>query len=181
MPKRIGEMHAFALRNLDLFGITPLRSVLSPALLLEAQERPAHPWTILIPEIVFWLMATVAMTGQSMAGAVTGFWSIYGDLWALPSVQPVTEEAFCIARRKLKGRFLQEGLRRGRSTVSKVFSESVSLERLAFTWDRRHESHVAAFGVSTKVLPPGVQSVGAEQEAARPAGGIGGALRWPLL
>ena len=111
MPKRIGEMHAFALGNLDRFGITPLRSILSPELFLQAQERPACSWTILIPEIVFWLMATVALTGQSMAGAVTGFWSICGELWTLPSVQPVTEEAFCLARRKLKGRFFQKVFR----------------------------------------------------------------------
>jgi len=108
MTKRIGEMHAFALRNLPLFGITPLRSILSPQLFLEAQDRPSGVSTILIPEIVFWLMATVALTRQSMAGAVTGFWSTCGHLWALPGLHPVTEEAFCIARRKLKGRFFKK-------------------------------------------------------------------------
>jgi hypothetical protein len=108
MIKRIGERHAFALRNLHLFGITPLRSILSPQLFLEAQDRPVGPSTILIPEIVFWLMATVALTRQSMAGAITRFWSTCGTLWGLSSVHPVTEEAFCIARRKLNGRFFRK-------------------------------------------------------------------------
>jgi len=108
MTKRIGELHAFALENLHLFGITPLRSILSPDLFLEAQDRPVGPATILIPEIVFWLMALVALTRQSMAGAITRFWSTCGILWALPGAHPVTEEAFCLARKKLPGRFFQK-------------------------------------------------------------------------
>lgn len=123
MTKRIGKMHAFALRNLDLFGITPLRSILSPQLFLEAQERPVGPSTILIPEIVFWLMATVVLTRQSMTGAITRFWSTCGVLWALPSIQPVTEEAFCIARRKLKGRFFKRVFRAVIERYQKTFPD----------------------------------------------------------
>ena len=108
MTKRIGEMHTFALNYLDSFGITPLRSILTPQLFLTAYDKPKpRKSTILIPEIVFWLMAFGALTRQSMTGIVSRFWSQCGCLWALPSAHSVTEEAFCIARRKLKLTFFK--------------------------------------------------------------------------
>jgi len=47
-------------------------------------------------------MMTAALAQRSMRGAITAFWALFrADLPFLPA-EPVTEEAFCIARKKLK-------------------------------------------------------------------------------
>jgi hypothetical protein len=107
ISKDIGQMRKYALRNLKSFGITPLRQVLSPELFHAAQQNHMRASTVLIPEVVFWLMATVSLAQESMTGAITAFWA---DLRAtLPFLTPIpiTEEAFCIARKKLKLRFFK--------------------------------------------------------------------------
>jgi hypothetical protein len=66
------------------------------------------PWTVLIPEAVFWLMVTVALSGDgSMAGAVVAFAAPLRTLWPHLPAKPVTEEAFCIARNLLPRRFFR--------------------------------------------------------------------------
>jgi len=83
-------------------GITPLREILTPALFKNASPKTPTPKTILIPEVVFWLMASVALCEMSMAGAVSGFWAtLRAACPSLPS-KAVTEEAFCTARGNLK-------------------------------------------------------------------------------
>ena len=73
--KGIGRMREYALKNLKMFGITPLRQILSSELFQAAQHNPMRSSTMLIPEVVFWLMATVSLTEQSMIGAITSFWA----------------------------------------------------------------------------------------------------------
>lgn len=105
--KVIDSMREYTLKNLKMFGITPLRQILSPELFQAAQPNATRSSTMLIPEVVFWLMATVSLAQKSMAGSISAFW---GDLrGAMPflSPTPITEEAFCIARKKLKLRFFK--------------------------------------------------------------------------
>ena len=112
LGKNIGRMRDYAVKNLASFGLSPLRNILSPALFREAQPRPPRSSTVLIPEVVFWLMGTVALTEQAMAGAITAFWSHCRSDLPYLSAEPITEEAFCIARKKLKLRFFRTIYRR---------------------------------------------------------------------
>ena len=66
--KDIDCMHQHALKNLKMFGITPLRGILSPELFQSASHNTPRSSTLLIPEVVFWLMATVSLAQKSMAG-----------------------------------------------------------------------------------------------------------------
>ena len=104
---KIDRMHQYALKNLEKFGITPMRRILSPELFQAAQPNFMRSSTLLIPEVVFWLMATVSLTQKSMASSMSAFWAgLRGTMPFLPPT-PITEEAFCIARKKLKLRFFK--------------------------------------------------------------------------
>jgi hypothetical protein len=107
ISKDIGQTRKYTLKNLKSFGITPLRQVLSPELFHAAQQNHTRVSTVLIPEVVFWLMATVSLAQESMTGAITAFWSDIRATMPFLSPTPITEEAFCIARRKLKLRFFK--------------------------------------------------------------------------
>lgn len=105
--KDIDCMHQHALKNLKMFGITPLRGILSPELFQSAQHTTPRSSTLLIPEVVFWLMATVSLAHKSMAGSISAFWADIRGVLPFLSPTPITEEAFCIARKKLKLRFFK--------------------------------------------------------------------------
>lgn len=107
LGKNIGRMRDYAVKNLALYGLTPLRNILPPAMFREAWPRTPRASTVLIPEVVFWLMATVALNEQAMAGAMAAFWAHCRGSLPYLSAEPVTEEAFCIARKKLKLRFFR--------------------------------------------------------------------------
>ena len=86
-------------------GLTPLRQVLDPSAFAQALSRPAAPHAVLVPEVVFWLMATVALGQPSMAAGVGAFWaSARAAMPDLP-LRAITEEAFCMARAALPLRF----------------------------------------------------------------------------
>lgn len=102
IKKSIGNMREYAVKNLSTYGITPFRQILSPDMFQVAYEKSVHRSTILIPEVVFWLIATVSLTEASMAGAISAFWGNFLGKLPFLSSKPVTEEAFCIARKKLK-------------------------------------------------------------------------------
>jgi hypothetical protein len=74
--------------------------------LLSLSPKPPPPQAVLIPEVVFWLIATVGLhTQATMATAPETFWkSLRAVLTYLPS-KPITEEAFCMARAVLGLRF----------------------------------------------------------------------------
>ncbi len=101
----IGKVRVRATGILRAHGLTPFRNILTPQMIRQAHPVPSPPKTILIPEVVFWLMATAALGAKAMAGCAGSFWaSLRGVLPWLPA-QPVTEEAFCTARGALPLRF----------------------------------------------------------------------------
>ncbi len=82
-------------------GLTPFRHILDPDCFARAWAGPLPANAVLIPEIVFWLMATVALGEPSMAASVTYLWSgLRASMPHLP-IRPVTEEAFSLARSAL--------------------------------------------------------------------------------
>jgi hypothetical protein len=88
-------------------GLTPFRRILTPDDFRAAHAGSPPPKTILIPEVVFWLMATTTLAGESMAAGVLQFWqTMRAALPQLP-LAPVTEEAFCLARAALPQRFFR--------------------------------------------------------------------------
>ena len=106
MVASIGTLRRRATEILRSHGLTPFREILTPRMF--QASLPARPtsWTVLIPEVVFWLMATVALGGDgSMAAAAAAFWSPFRALWPHLPAKPITEEAFCMARKALPGRF----------------------------------------------------------------------------
>lgn len=86
-------------------GITPLRQILTPTLFTSISPKVPPPKTILIPEVVFWLMASVALCGSSMTGCISNFWASLRAMHPDLPTLPVTEEAFCTARGRLQLRF----------------------------------------------------------------------------
>ena len=101
----IGKTPRQAREILRTAGLTPFRQVLDRASFARAWPGQTAPNAVLIPEIVFWLMALVALSQNSMAAAVAEFWAcVRIHLPHLP-LQPVTEEAFCLARSALPLRF----------------------------------------------------------------------------
>lgn len=86
-------------------GLTPFRNILDPACFARAWLKALCPHAVLIPEVVFWLMASVALNETSMAGAIIGFWSSLRVCVPKLRIKPVTEEAFCDARSALPIRF----------------------------------------------------------------------------
>jgi hypothetical protein len=104
---RIDSMHQYALKNLKSFGITPMRQMLSPELFEAAASNSIRSSAILVPEVVFWLMATASLAQKSMAGAISIFWADFRSMMPFLSPSPITEEAFCTARKKLKLRFFK--------------------------------------------------------------------------
>ena len=86
-------------------GLTPFREVLTRDSFRQARDAPVTPKTILIPEVVFWLMATVAMGEGSMTAGIVSFWASIRASFPHLRVTPITEEAFTMARKALPLRF----------------------------------------------------------------------------
>ena len=88
-------------------GLTPFRKVLDPDLFKSVVSKRQPSNTILVPEVTFWLMASAALMDGAMRAAVQNYWTpllaIFPDL----HFQPVTDAAFCIARKKLSLRFFR--------------------------------------------------------------------------
>lgn len=102
---RIGQAALSATAIFRSHGLTPFRQILSPAFFRDALPDTPAPKTILIPEVVFWLMGCVTLAEQSMAGAVTAFWASLRAVVPRLPLQGATEEAFVKARRELPLRF----------------------------------------------------------------------------
>ena len=101
----IGKTLSKATKILRTHGLTPLRSILTPDLFRESLSGTPPPKTILVPEVVFWLMATVVLGDGAMAGCVAAFWASLRAVVPWLPLAAVTEEAFCTARRRLPLRF----------------------------------------------------------------------------
>jgi len=109
--RKIDSMRQYALENLKRFGITPMRRVLSPELFQAAQPNLMRLSAMLIPEVVFWLMATVSLAQKSMAASISAFWADFRGAMPFLCPTPITEEAFCTARKRLKLRFFRNVFR----------------------------------------------------------------------
>ena len=60
---------------------------------------------LLTPEVVFWLMCSVAIQTASMTQGLSVAWGWFLLAGVATRLKPVTEEAFCLAREKLSLRF----------------------------------------------------------------------------
>ena len=101
----IGKTLSEATRILRTHGLTPLRTILTPDLFRDSFPQTPPPKTILVPEVVFWLMATVALGDGAMAGCITVFWASLRAVVPWLPLAAVTDEAFCTARGRLPLRF----------------------------------------------------------------------------
>jgi len=117
----IGKVRSGATAILRAHGLTPFRDLLNAKMFTEAWPHPSPPKTILIPEVVFWLMATAALCGESMAGCTKSFWSSLRAAWPWLPAEPVQEEAFCTARNALPLRFFLRIFQRVVSAFSARF------------------------------------------------------------
>ena len=115
----IGEERPRATEILRSHGLTPLRSILTPQVFRQVYPVTPPPKAILIPEVVFWMMALVAFGETSMAACATSFWASLRAAMPWLPLQAVTEEAFTIARGALRLRFFLRLF----AYVSQAFSE----------------------------------------------------------
>src|SRR3990172_2242086 len=106
----IGTLQRRACEIFRQSGLTPFREILHPADFQEIHVRTAAIPTrrrVLIPEVVFWIMAWQAASRQSMTAALSSFWQHCRSLFEPHKCQPVTEEAFVKARARQPLRFFK--------------------------------------------------------------------------
>ena len=131
----------------DIFrkhGLTPFRNILSPEFFATHASTKFRTTTILVPEIVFWMMTCVALGDGAMIGAVTSFWAPLRALLPRLPLKPVTDAAFCTARSTLSMRFFQL-----------LFLQVVSLYRKHFDQHYRWKSfRLLGIDGSLVTLPP---------------------------
>lgn len=109
------DLHRRFVETFQSHGLTPFRGILTPEVFQACSSRLYRDSTILIPEVIFWLMATTALTDGVFTAAVAQFWTSLIALRPGLPLEPVTEEAFCKARKKLPLAFFR-----------KLFAEIVS-------------------------------------------------------
>ena len=103
----IGKPGSPALELFRKHGLTPFRKLLPPELFAQVWPGALYPSTVLVPQVVFWLMAAAALGDGSMCGVVMSFWAAVGSVCPTLRLKSPTEEAFCMARRSLPLRFFQ--------------------------------------------------------------------------
>jgi hypothetical protein len=101
----IGQTELSATEIFRTHGLTPFRNILPPECFQHIHPVKPPPKTILVAEVVFWLMATVALGDGAMAGGVLAFWAPLRAILPQLPLAAVTEEAFCLARKALSVRF----------------------------------------------------------------------------
>lgn len=97
----IGQPGSPAVELFRKHGLAPLQKLLSPELFAGAWSGAAHPRAILLPPVVFWLMAAAALSDGSMRGAVFSFWTSLHTAFPALCMKSITEESFCMARKAL--------------------------------------------------------------------------------
>lgn len=101
----------FRRRAIELFqqqGLLPFREILTHDLFRSISRRKERASTILIPEVVFWLMGLVALSDGVLSAAVLKLWTPLLPLLPTMAFRPVTEEAFCCARKRLSIAFFRD-------------------------------------------------------------------------
>lgn len=101
----IGKKTHRATKILRSAGLTPFRQILDPTAFARAWPKAVAAHAVLVPEVVFWLMATAALGEHSMTAAMVSFWSAMRVNFPRLPIAPLTEEAFCSARSALPLRF----------------------------------------------------------------------------
>ncbi len=104
----IGQPGSSTLEIFRKHGLTPFQRVLSPELFAIVWPVSAHPNSVLIPPVVFWLMATAALSDGTLAAAVMTFWTCVSSVCPATRRKSITEEAFCMARSALPLRFFRD-------------------------------------------------------------------------
>lgn len=108
-------------------GIAPLQALLPTEVVRTLWPGKSPSWTRLVPEVVFWLMITAALGDGTMTGAVVGFWSTMRAMLPSILIKPVTEAAFCTARKKLRLKFFWK-------VFCWVVTQFASLHEAKFLW-----------------------------------------------
>jgi hypothetical protein len=103
----IGQPGSPAVEFFRKHGLTPFRRVLSDDLFSALGQDDPHPNAVLIPSVVFWLMAAAALSDGTLSAAVISFWTCVGAVCPAIRLKSVTEEAFCTARRRLPLKFFR--------------------------------------------------------------------------
>ena len=125
-------------------GIASLQGLLPTEVFGTLWPRKWRSSMVLVPEVVFWLMTAAALGDGSMAGAVVGFWSPMRALFPWIAMEPISEEAFCIARKRLPLEFF-------RRVFYWVVARCAALHETRFLW--KGHSLKGVDGMKT-LLPP---------------------------
>ena len=104
----IGQPGSPAVGFFRKHGLTPFRRVLPDEVFSKVWSDPPHPNTVLIPPVVFWLMAVAALSDGTLSAAVLSFWTCVGAVSPAIRHKALTEEAFCIARATLPLKFFRD-------------------------------------------------------------------------
>jgi hypothetical protein len=95
------DLHRRCIEIFREHGLTPFRSIIDAALFKSLAPKKQRSSTILVPEVVFWLMASVGLGDGTMTAAVRKFWTPLVGAFPGLSLEPVTDAAFCTARKGL--------------------------------------------------------------------------------
>jgi hypothetical protein len=124
----IGSAPRSATEIVQQFGLAPFRSVLSSQEFQTVAEQTGctpkrnRP---LIPEVVAWLMMYVALYTESMTQGLLQAWGLVGQLRPDLQTHPVSEEAFCQARKDLNLAFWKTLWRRLRCRYEQCFDDQM--------------------------------------------------------
>lgn len=104
----IGSPRRTARQLLQQFGLGPFRAILTPHDFAEVATKTGcapQRRRVLIPEVVAWLMMYVGLCSCSMTQGLVHAWGLARGACPWLRAQCVTEEAFCLARRRLRLKF----------------------------------------------------------------------------
>jgi hypothetical protein len=106
----IGSTRSHALALIQESGMAPFHGIL-PSSEFEtiAQQTGCTPKRRrrLVPEVVAWLVMYVSLYAESMTQGLVQAWALLAPYCPNLKAEPVSEEAFCQARKRLKLRFWQ--------------------------------------------------------------------------
>ena len=100
----IGSVPSGATAILQRFGLSPFRTIIpSEEFRIVAKQTGCAPRRErpLVPEVVAWLMMYVALYTESMTQGLLQAWGLVRQLCPDLQARPVSEVAFCQARKQL--------------------------------------------------------------------------------
>ncbi len=129
--------------------LRPFQEILGPCLRESGSAIESTPSTLLTYQVVYWLMACVALTEGVMRTAVEQFWFQITPRFPDQAVEPVTDAALCTARKNL-----------GVSLFKGVFDRFVALFRKKFGRDFRWKGfHLVGIDGTTLNLPANAKNL----------------------